>query len=507
MIKLRDYQEESISEIRTALSMYRSTLFQLTTGGGKTVIFSSIAKSSQKYGRKVLIISNRTEIMHQNGGALSMIGLSVEYISPKNREIPSGNVAVGMSQTIRRRVSVSEEWREYIKSIELLIVDEAHCCDHDFIYDYVSDDCFRLLVTATPRRQGNQKQLGSFAKSMVTGIKTKDLIRRGYLTPARHYSVAAPQLDDVEIDSGTKEFNHRSLAAKYEDKTLYNGVIDEWFRLCKGMKTLVFCVSSVQAIDFTKTLVERGVEAKYALSGSFSDDAAYSGERNELFDSFKRGDFQVLVNVGIAVAGTDIPDIECIVANFATTSMCKWRQAIGRGCRISEGKKEFIILDAGKNIKRLGFFESDIEWSLWHDTSRGGGLQAMKDCPTDKIDVNHNNGCGARVPASCKVCPCCGFKFPTEKDIIQLHLEEVSESDDDDLVSWAAKKKLAGWHLNRILVQCCLSNIGNEKQAFKKVYVSLYPEKGVIGAERYWHVFKKNVWNNVKKKNKSNRNG
>ena len=137
MIKLRDYQEESISEIRTALSMYRSTLFQLTTGGGKTVIFSSIAKSSQKYGRKVLIISNRTEIMHQNGGSLSMIGLSVEYISPKNREIPSGNVAVGMSQTIRRRVSVSEEWREYIKSIELLIVDEAHCCDHDFIYDYV----------------------------------------------------------------------------------------------------------------------------------------------------------------------------------------------------------------------------------------------------------------------------------------------------------------------------------------------------------------------------------
>lgn len=498
MIKLRDYQEESISEIRTALSMYRSTLFQLTTGGGKTVIFSSIAKSSQKYGRKVLIMSNRTEIMKQNGGALSMMGLSVEYISPKNRSIPKGNIAVGMSQTLRRRVSSSEAWRDYVKSIELLIVDEAHCCDHDFIYDYVSESCFRLLVTATPRRQGNQKQLGTFARSMVTGIKTKELIQRGYLTPARHFSVAAPELSDVEIDSNTKEFNQHSLAAKYEDKTLYRGVIDEWFRLCRDKKTLVFCVSSVQAIDFTKMLVERGVAAKYALSGSFEDDAAYSGERNELFESFKRGDFQVLVNVGIAVAGTDIPDIECIVANFATTSMCKWRQAIGRGCRISEGKKEFVILDAGNNIKRLGFFESDIEWSLWHDVSKGGGLQVMKECPTDKTDINHNNGCGVRVPASCKICPCCGFKFPTDKDVFQLHLEEVSESDEDNLISWSAKKKLEGWTMNRILIQCCLSNIGNEKKAFKNVYMALYPEKGESDAEKYWYVFRKHVWSKIK---------
>lgn len=498
-MQLRDYQREAVDEIRAALAKYRRVLFQAQTAFGKTVTFSYIALCSQRYERRVLILSDRTEILNQNGGSLQRAGLDVDYISPKTKSVPTKNVAVGMSQTLRRRMA-KKEWADYVKSIELLITDEAHVCTHDFIYDYLSDSCFRLLVTATPSRQGKQRQLGELARAMVVGIGTKELIKRGYLSPARHFSVAAPKLDDVEIDSGTREYNQKSLARKFEDKTLYNGVIDEWQRLCNGKKTLVFCVSSTQAIEYTRELVKRGVAAKYVLSGSFDDDSTYSGERSEVFDSFKRGDFQVLVNVGIAVAGTDIPDIECIVANFATTSISKWRQAIGRGCRIAPNKKEFYILDAGDNIRRLGFFDTEIEWCLWHDASSGGGIQVLKDCPTDKMDVNHKYGCGARVPTSCKVCPACGYKFHTEKDLIQLHLEEVSESEEQDLASWAAKKKLEGWKLSRILVQCCLSNIGSERKAFMEVYTSLYPEKGERDAIAYWHVFKKNVWDKIKRR-------
>lgn len=497
MIKLRDYQENAVNEIRAALSKYRRVLFQAQTAYGKSATFAYIALSSQKYNRKVLILSNRTEILTQNGGTLTRFGLDVDYISPKNRTIPTKNVSVGMAQTLRRRLQ-SEDWIEYVKSVELLIVDECHCCDFDFVYDYLSDKCFCLLVTATPCRQGNQRQLGDFAKAMVIGIGTKELIKRGYLTPARHFTVAAPKLDDVAIDNNTKEYNQKSLAAKFEDKRLYQGVIDEWFRLCKSKKTLVFCVSSTQAIEYTKTLVERGVSAKYVLSGHFEDDTAYSGERSEVFDAFKRGDFQVLVNVGIAVAGTDIPDIECIVANFATTSISKWRQAIGRGCRIAPNKKEFFILDAGDNIRRLGMFDTEVSWSLWHDTSSGGGLQVLKDCPEDKIDINHNHGCGARVPSSCKICPACGFKFPTDKDMVQIHLEEVSEGEEQNLSMWA-KKKLDGWNLNRIMIQVCLANIGNDRKAFIEVYTSLYPNKTTAEANRYWWTFKKQFWDRIKK--------
>lgn len=498
-LQLRDYQQEAVDEIRTALARYRRVLFQAQTAFGKTITFSYIALCSQKYNRKVLILSNRTEILNQNGGALQRCGLDVDYISPSSKSIPTKNVSVGMSQTLRRRLQ-SEEWQDYIKSIELLIVDEAHCCDHDFIYDYISDKCFCLLVTATPRRQGKQRQLGELARAMVTGIGTKELIKRGFLTPARHFSIAAPKLDDVEIDSGTKEYNQKILAKKFEDKTMYHGVIDEWFRLCKDKKTLVFCVSSTQAIEYTKILVERGISAKYVLSGSFDNDSTYSGKREYVFESFKRGDFQVLVNVGIAVAGTDIPDIECIVANFATTSMSKWRQAIGRGCRIHPSKKEFFILDAGENIRRLGFFDTDIEWCLWHDVSSGGGIQSLKDCPADKMDINHKKGCGARVPTSCKVCPCCGFKFHTDKDLIQLHLEEVAENDDKDIASFAASKKLAGWSVPRILINVCIANPKTMKKSFSEAYLTINPDKTDREANRYYFVFMKQFGEKIKHK-------
>ena len=463
-----------------------------------TVCFSYIAQQSGKYGRKVLILSNRIEILKQNGGSLCNFGLDVQYIDRNHAQIPTSRIAVGMSQTLKRRIE-KPEWQEYVNNIDLCIVDEAHCCDHDFVYHFLKDSCFVLLVTATPQRQGKQAQLGHFARAMVTGVPVKELVQLGYLTPARHFTIAAPKLDDVEIDNNSQEYNQKSLAKKFEDNRVYYGVIDEWFRICPDRKTLMFCVSSTQAIECTKIFVERGIKARYVLSGNFDDDAAYSGERSEIMDAFANNEFQVLVNVGVCTAGTDIVDIDCIIANYATTSMTKWRQSIGRGSRICNGKKDFIILDAGDNIRRLGFFEQEIEWSLWHDESAGGGIQQMKECPTDKIDINHNKGCGQRVPASCKVCPACGFKFPTDKDEVVLHLEEVSEKEVQDVVSWAAKKKLEGWKLSRIMVQVCSANVGEERKAFIEVYCKLY-NKTESEAKKYWFVFKKNVWDKIKHK-------
>lgn len=497
-ITLRPYQINAVNEIRTALAQYRRVLFQLPTGGGKSLCFSYIAQQSQKYNRRVLILSNRVEILAQNGGALGSLGLDVQYIDRYHRNIPNKRIAVGMSQTLRNRIEQTE-WQEYVRSIDLCIVDEAHCCDHDFVYHYLKDSCFVLLVTATPQRQGKQEQLGRFAAAMVTGVSVKELIRLGYLTPARHFTIAAPKLDDVEIDYKSQEYNQKSLAKKFEDKRVYCGVIDEWFRICPDRKTLMFCVSSKQAIECTKIFVERGISARYVLSGKFEDDSAYSGERSDVMDAFKNNEFQVLVNVGVAVAGTDVPDITCVIANYATTSMTKWRQSIGRSSRICEGKKDFIILDAGDNIRRLGFFEQEIEYSLWHNESAGGGIQQMKVCPTDKIDINHNKGCGQLIPSTCRYCPCCGFKFPTEKDEVVLHLEEVAESEEKDMVSWAAQKKLEGWKLSRILMQVCLANVGNERKAFIEVYCKLYA-KTEAEAKKYWFVFDKNVWSKHKRK-------
>ena len=63
-------------------------------------------------------------------------------------------------------------------------------------------------------------------------------------------------------------------------------------------------------------------------------------------------------------------------------------------------------------------------------------------------------------------------------------------------------KKLEGWKLNRILVQCCLANIGNEKKSFMEVYLSLYTDKTEYDAKKYWYVFRRHIWDKIREKQK-----
>lgn len=498
-ITLRPYQETAINEIREALGKYRRVLFQAQTAFGKTITFSYIALASQKFNRKVLILSDRTEILVQNGGALERWGLDVNYISPKHRKVPTKNVSVGMAQTIRRRVE-KPEWIEYLKSLELVIIDEAHAATSDYIHDYLSEKCFVLGCTATPRRYGsNTKQLGSMYKAMVMGITTQELIDLGYIAKPRMYAVAAPKLD-IPIDYGTGDFNRKALAQQFESKTLYKGVVQEWLRICPNTKTICFCTSSRQAIGVCQEFCDNGITAKYVLSNDFDEDVEYSGEREEIFNSFKRGEFQVLVNVNIATAGLDVPDIQTVILNFATMSITRFRQAMGRGCRMCEGKTEFNILDCGDNIRRHGGFTTEQNWSLWHSVSSGSGIQMLKECPTDKIDIEHKKGCGCLVPTTCKVCPSCGWIFLTDKHEYQLYLEEVSETPSGTIRQFCASKKLEGWGFYRILMQVALANTERLRPAITEAYLTFHPDKTEQDASRFYYVWKKNSWDKVKSK-------
>jgi superfamily II DNA or RNA helicase len=500
MITLRPYQETSVNEIRTALAKYRRVLFQLPTAGGKTIIFSYIAQASAKYNRKVLILSSRTEILQQNGGALERIGIDVAYINPKARKVPEARVCCGMAQTLRRRVE-KEDWQEFLKTVELVIIDECHETVSDFVHEFLAPKCFVLGVTGTPRRYGNMGQLGSLYKAMVIGVSVKELEDLGYLSTATHYSIACPKLEDIPIDGGVGDFRQKLLAQAYENKMMYTGVVSEYMRLCPNTKALCFCVSAKQAIEVTKEFLLNGIEARYLLSGSFDSDEMYSGERSDVIDDFKANKFKILVNVGIAVAGFDCPDIETVILNFATVSMTKYRQAIGRGARITETKKHFTILDCGSNYRRLGMYDEPVTWSLWHSTSVGDGVLTLKECDPKQRDINGKLGCGQMIPMQCKVCPNCGYVFPTDDHLYQMRLEEVAAKGSANasplsVEEFVAQKKLEGWKTPRIMIQVCLANPKQDKEAFMRASKVLEIENPA----GYWYFFKKQWWTDMKKK-------
>lgn len=494
-IKLRDYQEKLVSEIREALGKYRRIVCVCPTGGGKGLVLAYTASLAAKKGTKTLILAHREEILKQNVNQCRKCGLEPEIISPKHRDVPSGIVACGMVQTLRRRVEKSE-WLDYVKSVRMLMLDEAHICDYDFLFDIVSGKCFICGYTATMARYGGMTQAGLQYNAIVLGPTVKDLIDKGFLCRCRLYSLDAPSMDDVEWDYGRGDYNLGQMASKFKSKARYVGAVANYERICPGEKCIVFACSSEQCIGLTAEFNAHGIHAKYLLSGGFDEDEELSGDRKQLIEDFDRGDFKVLVNLGIGVAGLDVPSIKVVMLMYATTSVVKYRQSLGRAARPAPGKNgEFICLDFGRNYERLGRYEDDQEYSLWHNTGQGGGVAPVKECPQ----------CHKLVPVSWTDCQFCGYHWPSRQETYQAELQEIvaaTSGEEETLEQYVARQKLAGKKNNWILVNVCIKNADNQKEAFMRAIDVLRTKHGENISPKFWWFFKKEILSKVKVKKK-----
>lgn len=151
--QLYDYQQYAMDQIFGCLEKYPENynlLYQLPTGGGKTVIFSEITKryinDTQK---KVLILTHRIELCMQTSNMLIDFGVSNKIINSKVKELSSQNdytCFVAMVETLNNRLQ--DEMME-IDDIGLVIIDEAHYNSFSKLFKYFKN-CVILGVTATP---------------------------------------------------------------------------------------------------------------------------------------------------------------------------------------------------------------------------------------------------------------------------------------------------------------------------------------------------------------------
>jgi superfamily II DNA or RNA helicase len=298
-------------------------------------------------------------------------------------------------------------------------------------------------------------------------------------------------MDDVDFDYGRGDYSLTQMANKFKSKTRYTGTVDNWERIAKGTKTIVFCCSSEQTIEITKEFVKRGYRAKYCLSGSFDEDVEYSGERKEIIDAFARNEFDILVNLGILVAGFNEKSVKTCVLCYSTISVTKYLQSIGRASRPHPSKNgEFLLLDMGANFEKLGRYEDDRKWYLFHNTGKGGGPAPVRECDIEK------GGCGRILPIQVQDCPFCGYHFPTKQEEYEVELQEIVAKPNDGpetIQQYAARKKLEGWSNPRILASLCAKNPHNQKEVFMKAIEVLNTNHGAKITPAYWFFFKKNI--------------
>lgn len=460
-ISLREYQDFLAKSIRKAIGEKKlHILSQLPTGGGKTVIFSYIAGNAAKKGNKVLIITDRDELLSQAGETIRKFDLHPSFIKAGSKYIDKRkNIYIAMSQTLRNRIHL-DEWRDFIlNQIDIVIIDEAHIQEFNYLFeDGILDQKLVLGFTATPSRSGKQRQLGIDYDKLIRGAEPKDLIKLGYLLNCDMYEADSPDMSGVKINATNNDYNEQSMFERFDKPKLYKGLLNNYKEKAEGKKMIVFCCNIEHAIKTTIELSNAGYRARFVSSElskpksktefTIAELAAYtekkrkydyflkyyqthSGPRKEVIQGFKNGNFEILVNIDMITKGFDDSSVEVVAVYRATTSMNLWLQMLGRGSRINDeiGKTHFTAFDFGGNAKRLGNYDDNRNWSLWHEEKKSGGVPPLKECGFTskgkpiKSGNEVEKGCRRLILASYMLCPFCSFKYPEKDEAKEIDLQ------------------------------------------------------------------------------------
>lgn len=457
MVKLRDVQQNAADAIRAFFSRGgHHAILQAATGFGKTFLFSYIAENASSKGKRVLILTDRIELLSQTGGSLEQFGVDPYLIRAGTNFINfEKNVFVAMCQTLRNRIK-KPMWTNWIRrNIDLVIIDECHKQDFSFLFESgLIDDKFVLGFTATPRRSGKMRQLALDYEEIIETVTVSELIEREYLVGDDYFGVQGADLNEMRFDPMKGDFQEADMFERFNSPRLYAGTVKNWQEICPNTKTIIFCVNIEHVIHTCEEFQKNGIDARFLVSKMSkpkqpSPDAPdgrwtqyqermrlfdlylnsfgrWSGERTVMINKFKAGEFPVLINAGILTTGFDCPDIETVIVNRATSSLTLWLQMIGRGSRISDGKTHFNLLDFGDNASRLGHYTSPQLWSLWHESRPSGdGVPPVKTCgENSRKDKNGNEGCGRMIMASAKICVFCGHIYP-KNEAEEIDLEGI----------------------------------------------------------------------------------
>ena len=354
---LYPYQKEAVEKIFKRLEEMppnANLLFQLPTGGGKTIIFSEIARRYiEKYKKKVLILTHRIELSLQTSEVLNYMGISNKVINSEVKYLPNQSqyeCFTALVETLNNRL---QEDDEFLEDIGLVIVDEAHNNSFRKIFHYFKD-VNMLGVTATPLSSNKKLPLHQIYHDLIVGESIRSLIEKGYLCDADTYSYEV-NLSSLRVGSNG-EFTVSSHEQLYTQSVMINKLIQAYQAHALNTKTLIFNAGILTSKAVYEAFSKNGYPIKH-LDSTFSD-----RDRAEVLEWFRNTPTAILTSVSILTQGFDEPAVETIILNRATRSLTLYHQMIGRGSRVWKNKRRFQIIDLGNNLRRFGYWQAEIDW-------------------------------------------------------------------------------------------------------------------------------------------------
>jgi len=378
----RDYQLKAADAALKELEDVRATMLILATGTGKTEIACDLIR---RIGGRTCFIAHRESLISQAGARIEKrLGIKpcIEMASRyANLTLNTPVVASIQSLSRQRRIARYEP-----NDFALIIIDEVHhgaSATYRAVLDYFKGAKV-VGLTATPDR-ADGLALGQVIDSVAFQYEINDAIKDGWLAPIKMQMIAINKIDFMGVRTTAGDLNQKDLDAIMSREEAIHGVVKPTLELSGDRKTMVFTTS----IDNSRRMAE--VFNRYRDGCATSIDSKMSmDERNANTAAFERGDFQYLVNVGIATEGYDCPPVSCVAVARPTKSRSLYTQMVGRGTRGGPkcpipGKSDLLVLDfVGATVRHdivtaidaLAGDESDDDARLIKEVVRDAG-QAM----------------------------------------------------------------------------------------------------------------------------------
>jgi type I restriction enzyme R subunit len=431
----RYYQDIAISRVMEAIAAgLTRILLTLATGTGKTFIAFQIAwklfysrwNLSREPSRRprILFLADRNILADQGYNAFSafpedaMVRIDPADIRKKGKVPKNGSLFFTIFQTFMsgppKDGKPSPYFGEYPPDFfDFIFIDECHrggANDESTwraILEYFSS-AVQLGLTATPKRDENVDTYDYFGEPVYI-YSLKDGINDGFLTPFKVKQISCT-LDEYTYTPDDRLIEGEIEAGKVYKEADFNKIIEikerEAHRVKLFMqqidqreKTLVFCATQDHALAVRDLInqMKTSTDPNYCHRVTANDGNLGEQHLRDFQDNEKTIP-TILTTSQKLSTGVDARNIRNIVLMRPINSMIEFKQIIGRGTRLYDGKDYFTIYDF---VKAHHHFR-DPEWDGEPE-------------PPDEPDPCPK--CG-KTPCECVVeppepCPNCG-KAPCE---------------------------------------------------------------------------------------------
>ena len=402
LVSARYYQEIAVNRVLDAVAEDKDRiLLTLATGTGKTLISFQIAWklfhsrwTLQKDGKRrprILFLADRNILADQAFNAFSAFddGVCVRIdpsdINKKGYVPTNGSIFFTIFQTFMSEGSGQPNYGSYPPDFfDFIVIDECHRGGANDegnwrgILEYFSP-AVQLGLTATPKRQNNGDTYRYFGDPVYV-YSLKEGINDGFLTPFRVVQIATTMDDYTYIQDDTVVEGDIEDGKRYEEKDFNRKIIipeRERKRVKVFMdaigpndKTIVFCATQDHALMIRDMInqVKKVPDANYCHRVT-ANDGALGEQHLRDFQDNDRTIPTILTTSQKLSTGVDARNVRNIVLMRPVNSMIEFKQIIGRGTRLYDGKEYFTIYDF---VKAHHLF-NDPEWDGDPIEPTGGG--------------------------------------------------------------------------------------------------------------------------------------